>query len=512
MKKPMNFRFALCLVLAIILAVLLAVNVFVSQISKIIVISVLTSLCLAGIICLIIFKKRFISFLICIILAMLIPFVSLYFKTNKLKQNNSLNVENCNIYGKIYKLNIDLQNNKISLYLTDVELSYKENYQDFYGKFLVVLNANNADTSSFEIGRFVNVWGKPEIYTLGESSMATSYIARGINGMCKTYSYSCKLEDKSSTNLRDNVINNVYDSFEKTDKFYTATGFAMLFGESTVLESEVYDVFKATGISHLLAVSGFHVSIIIAFVMFILKKLKSNKYVNFAVVVSILAFYVYLCDFSVSVIRASIMSLVLLYSSSRNKEYDRLSALSLSACLILLINPLDLFNISFVLSFVAVLSIILLMPLFERLLSKIFYNKFASMLSLSLSTSLGLSVFQLFYFGKMPLLSFIANMVTVPIVSFLFIFLILSVLIGSIFGFAAPLINLFGIGMKYVLQFNNWVAGISLNLSVEHVRSLALALSLVLMFVVSDYVFLKKRDKIIASSVLGVGIIMLMIF
>lgn len=512
MKKPMNFRFALCLALAVILAVSLAVNVFISQVSKIIVISVLSCLCLAGIICLIIFKKKFISLLICIILVMLIPFVSVYSKTNKLIQNNSLNVEKCNIYGKIYKTNIDLQNNSISLYLTDVELSAQENRQEFYGKFLVVLNANNADTSGFEIGRYVNVWGKPEIYTLGESSKATSYIARGINGMCKTYSYSCKLDDKSHTNLRDNVRNNVYDSFEKTDKFYTATGFAMLFGESTVLESEVYDVFKATGISHLLAVSGFHVSIIIAFVMFILKKLKSNKYANIAIVVSILSIYAYLCDFSVSVIRASIMSLVLLYSSSRNKEYDRLSALSLSACLILLVNPLDLFNISFVLSFVAVLSIILLMPLFERLLSKIFYNKFASMLSLSLSTSLGLSVFQLFYFGKMPLLSFVANMVTVPIVSFLFIFLILSVLIGSIFGFAAPLISLFGIGMKYVLQFNNWVAGISLNLSVEHVRSLALTLSLVLMFVVSDYVFLKKRDKIIVSSVLGVGIIMLMIF
>lgn len=512
MKKPMNFRFALCLALAIILAVGLAVNIFVSQVSKIIIISLLASLVVAGIICLIIFKKKFIAYLISIILVMLIPFVTVYFKVNKLNQNNSLNVEKCYIYGKIYKRNVDLQNNSISLYLSNVELYDKENRQDFHGNFLVVINANNVDSTSFEIGRFVRVWGSPEIFNLGKDSKSTSYIARGINGMCEAFSYTCKLSDEYLVNFRDEARNNVYEIFERTDLFYTSTGFAMLFGESTVLESEVYDVFKATGISHLLAVSGFHVSIIISFVLFLLKKLKSNNYVNITIVVLILTFYAYLCDFSVSVMRASIMSLVLLYASSRNKEYDRLSALSLSASLILLINPLDLFNISFVLSFVAVLSIILLMPVLERLFSKVFYGKFASMLSLSLSTSLGISVFQLFYFGKMPILSFIANMVTVPVVSFLFIFLILSILLGLVFGFAVPLVNLFGVGMKYVLQFNNWISSIGFSLSVSSVRSIALPLSVLLMFIVSDYVFLKKRDKVIVSSVIGISIILLMIF
>jgi hypothetical protein len=126
--------------------------------------------------------------------------------------------------------------------------------------------------------------------------------------------------------------------------------------------------------------------------------------------------------------------------------------------------------------------------------------------------SIGITIFQLYYFGKAPVLSFISNIITVPIVSILFIFLIASILIGSIVGFVIPIIELFGMGMKYVLQFNNWIASSGLYLVVNYVREIALVLSVLLMLTLSDYLFIKRKNKALLASLIGVIVVALLIF
>ena len=287
----------------------------------------------------------------------------------------------------------------------------------------------------------------------------------------------------------------------------------MLFGDSTILDENVKGVFSDSGTAHLLAVSGFHVSIIVAFLAFIFDKLRINKYAKLAFMSIILGFYAYICAFSVSMIRASVMALIAIYAANRNKEYDGLSSLSLAAVIILLINPLDLFNLSFIFSFVSVLSIILLMPLFNRALSKIFYSKLSSALSLNFAITSGITIFQLYYFGEMPILCFLSNFVTVPIVSILFLYLIVSCLVGLVINpIAVPLINGFGLAMKYILKFNYWITGLGFYITVSNVSVWALYLSLILMFIVSDYVFLKKETKWIICLLISAVILKLMLF
>lgn len=509
MKKCMNFRFFLFLALALIVSIIAAVKIFVSQNSRLIILIIFAVLLIVNFVVLLFRHKRFLLISLALLIGASFCFAGVFFKANQINKNTRLNVEKCYIYGKIYKLDVELSENKVDFYLTDVELKTNRFDSDeqrkikFNGKFFVRLNANNVDTTEFEIGKYLTVYASPTFYSLNnKNDEDLSYISRGVNAKCNAYSYTYWLDEKASLTFRDKIRNSTFSLFGKTDTFYTNIGFAMMFGETTVLENEVYDVFTGTGIAHLLAVSGFHISIIVAFVSFILNKLKSKTSVKFVVIFAVLAFYCYICDFSVSVIRASVMSILLLYATSRNIEYDRLSALSIACCLILLVNPLYLFSVSFVLSFIAVLSIILIMPVLERLLSKIFYSKLASTLSLSLATSLGISVFQIFYFHKMPLLSLFSNLITVPLVSVLFIFLIVAILLGSIFGLAVPLISVFGFFMKYVLQFNYWISSIGLNITIGKISAIALLISLVLMFLVSDYIFIKKKPKAVISCVL----------
>lgn len=512
MKKLINFRLFLCLAITMIVSSIVAVKVFASLKSKLIFLGIVFVLTVVAT-CIILKKqKRLFLFVLCFALAFLIPFVSVLFKTETIKRNNSLNVENCYINGKIYKLDIQTAENRAYVYLSGVTLKSKEKELDFNGKFLMQLNCKNVDTSELEIGKFVSVYANPTFYSLeNNSDIDLSYISRGINAKCYAYSYTFSLTDEKSLSFRDKIRNSVYKLFEQTDSFYTNVGFAMMFGETTVLQNEVYNVFTGTGIAHLLAVSGFHISIIVSFVSFILDKLKTRKDVKLVIILLILGIYAYICDFSVSVMRASVMSILLLVAGAKNKEYDRLSSLSLACCLNLAINPLDVFSVSFVLSFVAVLSIILLMPLFVRLFNHIFYPKFASTLSLTLATSVGISVFQIYYFHSLPILSFVSNLITVPLVSILFIVLLLSVIVGSIFGLAVPLISAFGFCMKYILQFNYWVSQIGLDITISSIPAISLLISLLLMFVVSDYVFLKKRNRVIISSVLAISLLLLMI-
>ncbi len=509
----MNFRPVVCIAVVMIAAVVLSCRVLVSQTSRLILIVMLAAIILA-LVTLCVCKKKIYKFLIPMMLAFLIPVVSVYTKSERINANNRLNVENYSIYGKIYKINENLDKNYIDVYLTNVELSNDNEENNFYGNYLVRIHANNFDVSKIDVGGFIKVSSTSNnLYSLNSGNERDiSFIARDIMGFSYAYSYNVSVFDDKKPTLRDNVKSSVFKYFQETDLFFTGIGYAMMFGESYMLEDSVYGVFKESGTVHLLAVSGFHVSVIVGVLLFILKKLKVKNIVNFIITSIVVFFYAYLCNFSVSIIRAGIMSLIALYATMRNKECDKMSSMSLAAILILLLNPLDVFNISFVLSFVAVLSIILLLPVLERLFSRFFNNKLAGMLALSVSTSIGITMFQLFYFGKAPVLAFLSNIITVPLVSILFIYLLISVLIGVIFSVAAPLISVFGIGIKYVLQLNNWIARFGLFLVTNYVREITLFLSILLMYSLSDYLFIKRKSKLMMALFISGLMLSLLIF
>lgn len=509
-KKFMNFRLFLILAIVMLISSIMITKVFVSQNLKLWTILILGVLAIATFVCLLIFKKKFIAVFLLGLICAIVPATSVYFRAEAIEQNKSLNVEKCFINGKIYKTDENLEENTITILLSDVKLRNGFEELDFYGKFRVKLSVNNVDTSKVVVGNYVTVLGDVSFYSLYDGEYLSS-ISKGINASTRAYSYTFWVEEKTDLNLRDRVKASVYNLFSKVDLLFAGVGYAMIFGEVSSVNDVVYDVFKGTGIAHLLAVSGFHISVIIAAICFVLKKLKTNKKLEFCIVGAIVVFYAYLCEFSVSVIRAGIMSLVLLYAGIRNKEYDRLNSLSLAACLILLVNPLDAFNISFVLSFVAVLSIILLMQPLERLLNKIFYKKFASSLALCLSVSFGMSMFQLYYFGSIPVLSFLANMVTVPLVSAMFVYLLVVVVFAPLFNISAPLISLYGFGMKYILQFNNLISEVGFKITAGAASVVLLPLSLILMFILSDYVFIKPKHKAILSGGLAVAIVLLLV-
>ena len=146
-------------------------------------------------------------------------------------------------------------------------------------------------------------------------------------------------------------------------------------GDKSMLDEEIKNTFSNVGIAHLLAISGLHISIIVAILSLILDKLKAKRVVKLVVMFVLLLLYCYVCNFSPSVVRASLMSLMFLFSGVMGEKYDKVNAMSFSAILILIVKPLYIFDAGFLLTYFCVFSIFTLYKPFVKLLKKLKIKK-----------------------------------------------------------------------------------------------------------------------------------------
>ena len=135
---------------------------------------------------------------------------------------------------------------------------------------------------------------------------------------------------------------------------------ALLLGQRADLEESVQEDFRVAGIAHVLAVSGLHVGFLVLALTLLLRRFYPSPRLLFVLVALFLLFYCRLLDFTPSVVRASILSLLVLSGRMWKQRVDPLTSLAAAFLLILLVKPLELFSLGFQLSFLAVLGIILL--------------------------------------------------------------------------------------------------------------------------------------------------------
>lgn len=135
---------------------------------------------------------------------------------------------------------------------------------------------------------------------------------------------------------------------------------ALLIGDRTDLSDETTTVFRDGGVAHVLAVSGLHVGLLMAGILYVLRRMHASPAVQLALVSVILLAYCRLLNFSAPVVRAAILTEVLLLGRLLRKSSDPLTTLAFAFVLVLLLRPMDLFSLGFQLSFLAVLGIGLL--------------------------------------------------------------------------------------------------------------------------------------------------------
>ena len=497
-KRVVNFRYFVVLSLTLIAVIFIALFLLKSITSKIIFLSVAAGVCLIIFPIFVIKGKKCFAVFVSIALLAVLPIISLCVKQDKLSKNLVFEGQEVLLSGRICENYRITKNGNLELTVDSVKMTNGEVSKDIYGKFKIYTSPQNLDIYNYKIGCFLETLLEPTFSELSGDSY--SDLSKGVVGFAYCNYYDLELTGESKLKLSEKVRKFVYQKLKDSGAKHYDIGYAMLFGDTSVIDSGDLETMRSTGIAHLLAVSGLHISLIVMLFSFILKKLKASKLLSLTLVSIILAMYCYVCNFSVSVVRASIMSVLSLYAVFRGKPYDSFSALGFTAYLILLVNPLKLFNISFILSFGAVLSIILTSFVLTKLFSKVFYKKFASTLAVSVGVQCGLIFTNLCYFGEYPLLSVVSNLISIPIQSFAFLILLVALPFCLILPFKHYLLLAFGNITEFVLRINAALSKANLYLTATNLSAVIIPLGLVLIFILSDKLMCKFRWKAILSA------------
>ncbi|MDE6189535.1 MAG: ComEC/Rec2 family competence protein [Clostridia bacterium] len=239
--------------------------------------------------------------------------------------------------------------------------------------------------------------------------------------------------------------------------------YAMTLGDKTGLESDVRSDFQRTGAAHIFAVSGLHVGIIAAALVWLLKKLKvRNRLVTFIVVAAVLIPFCILCG-SPSTVRATVMTLIALGAKIIMMRSDGLTNLSFAGCVILLINPLYLFDVGFLMSFFAILALLTLSEPIGKIITNLFAKifpkrqpkKLVSLLSATVSVNALLMPIMVSYFGGQALLLVVANLIVIPIACVFFPIYLVALILSCILPAVGILLTIAGAPFTAMI----WVVG-----------------------------------------------------
>ena len=221
---------------------------------------------------------------------------------------------------------------------------------------------------------------------------------------------------------------------------------ALLLGDRTRLYTDeaLISAMSDTGTSHVVAVSGMHISFLVAIIQLLFGK---RKYA-LVLCIPLLLFYIAMVGAAPSVVRAGIMALFLIGAQLLMREYDPATAISASLFLLLLQNPYSIQNIGLQLSYAAIIGIHLFEPRFRRLLLRPiekaprhtktgrmlyrFCKPVATSVSMSLAASVPTIPLVAVYFGYVSLIAPLVNLLILWAVSLCFTTGLICVLVGFI--------------------------------------------------------------------------------
>ncbi|MDH7605582.1 MAG: DNA internalization-related competence protein ComEC/Rec2, partial [Melioribacter sp.] len=186
---------------------------------------------------------------------------------------------------------------------------------------------------------------------------------------------------------------------------------------------------------HVLAVSGLHVGFISLIFIFLFQRL--NIFLKYSFTIIGLILFMILTNAPPSVVRATIMGIIIILSLMSGRRYNSFNAIALAAFAILLINPDELFNSGFQLSFAAVISILIFYPVLRNSIQQLkiksnILNNTLLFIALSLAAQIGTIPFVLIYFNKLSLISLIANLIVIPLVGIIIGLGIFTIIISFI--------------------------------------------------------------------------------
>lgn len=238
--------------------------------------------------------------------------------------------------------------------------------------------------------------------------------------------------------INQNIVNNSNKILEK-EEANLLTG--ILIGNKDNLSKDVQESFRNSNLSHMLAVSGAHVTYVILGITFILKKSKINKRISKIITIVLLILFIYLTGGTPSVTRACIMAIYIIFASLIYKKPNILASISISLLIILIINPYKILDVGMQLSYGGTLGIILLNKILKekikfpesknKIINKLI-TSIKEMMIVSISANLIIFPIVAYHYNTISLTFFISNILAGPILGLIIILGFITIFISFI--------------------------------------------------------------------------------
>ncbi|MBP5494554.1 MAG: DNA internalization-related competence protein ComEC/Rec2 [Lachnospiraceae bacterium] len=393
---------------------------------------------------------------------------------------------------------IEYKNDKAYLYLKNVEFLSEElrDFKEiksslFLCRKMGMVCALDSEAAEVFIGSRVCVRGKINVYDRatnpGEFDSRRYYISKGY--LFKAYScelvssdHKRKIVSDISYRISERVGELLDHSLNKKDAGMMK---AVLLADKTDLDKDIKDLYKDAGAGHLLAISGLHITMFAALLLFILKKTPINLKADYIITILFLYGYGFVIGFSASALRAIVMFTIMCIGSIFNKSYDSLTAMAVALLITILFRPLYVLQTGFLMSYLAIVAIAVVLPIFAII------GKKSGLIvsSFTMSTSVYLTTLPMIVnsYYKIPLYAPFLNIILVPGMSVLLMLGILCVCARAFIEsavfinackllFAGSLIsknvyvfllsgkfNIFAIGIHLFLEVYEWLMSTELS-------------------------------------------------
>ncbi len=276
---------------------------------------------------------------------------------------------------------------------------------------------------------------------------------------------------------------------------------ALIYGDKAEISENDTELFSKTGVSHLLAISGFHIGLLASMVLILLKKFPSNF--KHMIALAVVFIYVLLTGARPSAIRAGIFYLMYIASIFCCRRYDVISSAFVLSSILIAFNPYILYDIGFALSFMAVISIGMFYQIINAafLRIKIFPDYISNLISMTISAQILTLPLTYFYFQRISVISAVSNLISVPLVTLIYPFML-----ASLFFYKIPFLGDLLVGtvktFKFILYYFNqkiseiYLTYIDFESSSIYTLMILYALIFAIYFIFTSYTLKENKNEL----------------
>lgn len=350
------------------------------------------------------------------------------------------------VQGKIYKIENTAFGTNI--YLKGVEVENGEKSVSVKRIFV-----NTEKIPNVKIGNIIKVRGKlrqfEEAANKGNFDSKKYYLSLGFYG--KIEAGTIEVINSDYSGIRQGLYEMRMEIIERMEKLCSdnkgifsiinnKNGIigAIILGDKTDLDSDIKELYSVSGIAHILAISGLHISFI-GMAIYRLLRRRFRFLFSAAVSIPVVLSFEIMSGFGISTIRAIIMFILKIIGEVLGRKYDAITAISLAGLVLLVQNPFVVCNSGFQMSFGAIIAIVLILPIVEEILNT--DNKIIKVLSANFTISLVMNPILAWNYYELPTFSFLLNIVVVPLMSVVIVSSIVGIFCSCImFGFGKVVI------------------------------------------------------------------------